>query len=752
MRSHGKRVAGVVVAVLVAGVASTILAASATTRTRPNGVNVPGAALAQGCFALASVANGSYVALDGPGAYRAGAPFESNAAAFIVQPTGLSSAMLQDQGGAMLGVVDRVAGATNTAADAVATAAGELNGTASVAGEVPPLTQAGNAIGSATGNALTKASQQIATIHGTASVARLADPGPFANWAIGLVAPGAYTITSVEEGKQLAVGTGGTLTLQTPSNNNRARFAFVPDTGCKPFPEADVGATGTPFSGTNPDGTVDGFADMHVHLTADLRAGGDVIFGENFDPFGISYALSSQGDTREHGPDGVLDVTGNLLRSGNPVGTHDPHGWPTFTGWPTNGTITHQQSYWVWLERAWMAGERLIVAQTVEDDVLCRIEPIKSHSCDETTSIELQIQSLHALQDYIDAQYGGPGKGWFRIVTDPAQARSVIEQGKLAVVIGIESSNPFGCRELFGRPQCTRGDIDRGIDNFYRLGVRSMFLAHWVDNALAGAAFEGGGTGEFLNVFNKLETGQYFTAAPCPEAGQGEEMTSLGHPVNGLVDQVESQALPTYPPGKLCNAKGLTPLGAFAVQQMMARHMLIEADHLSERARLTVLSMAEAAGYPGIVSSHTGTGGFWTDSDLTRLYALGGLATARPDVAGSLVNRILTLQHFASPAYAFGVGLGTDTGGLGSLPGPRADAAHHPLQYPFTSYDGGVTFVRERSGVRTFDLNTDGVAHYGLIADLVADMAGQPGGADALSVFFQSAEAYLEMWQRASGW
>ena len=27
------------------------------------------------------------------------------------------------------------------------------------------------------------------------------------------------------------------------------------------------------------------------------------------------------------------------------------------------------------------------------------------------------------LQDYIDAQNGGPGKGWFRIVTDPFQAR-----------------------------------------------------------------------------------------------------------------------------------------------------------------------------------------------------------------------------------------------------------------------------------------------------------------------------------------
>ena len=44
----------------------------------------------------------------------------------------------------------------------------------------------------------------------------------------------------------------------------------------------------------------------------------------------------------------------------------------------------------------------------------------------------------------------------------------------------------------------------------------------------------------------------------------------------------------------------------------------------------------------------------------------------------------------------FGVGIGTDTGGCQSLPGPRADAARHPLRYPFKSYDGKVTFTRER--------------------------------------------------------
>ena len=47
------------------------------------------------------------------------------------------------------------------------------------------------------------------------------------------------------------------------------------------------------------------------------------------------------------------------------------------------------------------------------------------------------------------------------------------------------------------------------------------------------------------------------------------------------------------------------------------------------------MKIAEAHDYP-LVSSHTDTGGFWTKSDLQRLYALGGFATAttrRPDAA-----------------------------------------------------------------------------------------------------------------------
>src|SRR2546422_758407 len=127
-----------------------------------------------------------------------------------------------------------------------------------------------------------------------------------------------------------------------------------------------------------------------------------------------------------------------------------------------------------------------------EDEPLCKLEPLRTPSCDETATVKLQIARLRGLQRYVDAQSGGAGRGWFRLVYSPQQARRVIERGKLAVLIGMESSDALGCSEVAGLPQCTRAQIDSRLDDLYRLGLRSIFIAHWVDNAFAGAALQSG--------------------------------------------------------------------------------------------------------------------------------------------------------------------------------------------------------------------------------------------------------------------
>ena len=619
----------------------------------------PPLVLANHCFALRSVARARFVAVAGPDRYSASRKTTKGAARLYLKPTDIGTYMLSDGGGKLLAV------------------------------------------------------------EGSSGVHRASAPGPSAEWRPLRLDKRSFAIRSTAFGGDLAVQPSGDLTLVAAGSGGRARrFAFVPSRGCKPFPEAHVGARGRTFRGTRRDGTVLGFADMHLHITADMRAGGSVIYGENFDRFGIGEALGH--DDRDHGSDGSLDVTGNLLRTGSPAGTHDTHGWPTFVGWPVHDTYTHQQTYYEWLKRVWEAGLRLVVAQTVEDEPLCKLEPLRTHSCDETETVKLQIARLRALQRYVDAQSGGSGRGWFRLVYSPGQARAVIRAGKLAVLIGMESSDALGCSEFLGLPQCTRADIDRRLDELYRLGLRSMFIAHWIDNAFAGAAFESGATGQFISAMQVEQTGLPFSSEPCAGA-----------------DEADGN----------CNAKGLTDLGRYLVQRLIAKHMLIEADHLSQKARSSVLAMAEAAHYP-LVSSHTGTGGEWTAPQLRRLYAIGGLASATPATAPELAKKIARFRGDLGPGHYFCVGIGSDTGGFNALPGPRADAHAQPLRYPFNSFDGKVQFVRQRSGQRTYDLNTDGVAHYGLFADLLADVQRGKDTRKALPPLFRSAEAYLRMWAR----
>ena len=254
-----------------------------------------------------------------------------------------------------------------------------------------------------------------------------------------------------------------------------------------------------------------------------------------------------------------------------------------------------------------------------------------------------------------------------------------------------------------------------------------MFIAHWVDNAFGGAALEGGDKGTFINVFQVQQTGNPFLTGRCPEEGEGEEVAPL--------------------PGKQCNTRPLTELGQYLITKLIDAHMLIEADHLAEQTRRDVFAIAEARHYP-LVSSHNGTGGAWTPSQLARLHGIGGyVSTNTPDTAGELGTRISRLGDVGFT----GVGLGTDTGGFAALPAPDPNAASDPLRYPFRSYDGKVRLGKQRTGTRIYDINKDGVAHYGLNADLLANVARGARGAKAMGLLFHSAEAYLRTWEAAAG-
>ncbi|WP_245623352.1 Coagulation factor 5/8 type domain-containing protein [Spirillospora albida] len=486
-----------------------------------------------------------------------------------------------------------------------------------------------------------------------------------------------------------------------------------------------------------PEPAVRGYIDAHSHLMSYEAFGGQLLCGKPFDPRGIQAALA---DCPDHAGNGVFAWFENFTRHGTPLGTHDPVGWPTFKDWPAWDSRTHQQAYHAWLERSWRAGQRILVNQLVANRQLCEMYPLKRTPCDEMAAIRRQAELTRDMEAYIDTRSGGPGKGWFRIVRTPAEARRVIGDGKLAVVLGIETSEPFGCRTT-----CTRAAIDRGLDEMKALGVSSMFVCHKFDNALCGVRFDGDLTGAVVNAGNFLATGRFWQAETC--TGHIHDNTIAPVTSDEIADILRllgqvGITLPLYPKAPHCNIKGLTDLGAHMVRGLMQRHMLVEIDHMSAKATGQTLDLLERASYSGVISSHD-----WMDEAYAgRVYRLGGMITSYGSPADSFAAKWRRDKSASDPRHTFGYGYGLDANGLGALPGPT-ESVH--LDYPFTSPFAPVKLDRLTTGLRTWDLNTDGVANYGLVPDWLATMRAT-GGQELIDDLSQGAEAYLQTWERAT--
>jgi hypothetical protein len=449
----------------------------------------------------------------------------------------------------------------------------------------------------------------------------------------------------------------------------------------------------------------------------------------------------------------------NFLRHGSPVGTHDPIGWPTFKDWPAPDSLTHEGTYWKWLERSWRGGQRILVNLLVQNNKLCQLYPIKHNSCDDMDMVRLEAQDMRDMERYIDAQYGGPGRGFYRIVTDPYQARQVINSGRMAVVMGIETRVIFGCTMKLDRPACSASDIDASLDEVHKLGVRQMELVNKFDNALAGVAGDSGAIAPLVNAANFLETGSFWDMRACADGGDPEvhDQTQLTALPDGVPAQDElfgaiaklfgsvNSALPVYPAGPTCNNRGLTELGKYTIEQMAKKHMIFDPDHMSVKARQESLDVVEAIKYPGVVSSHS-----WATPDAyPRIYKDGGFITPYAGDSAGFVSKWQRHLTWVDPKFYWGFGYGADINGFGAQGSARGADAKNPVTYPFKGL-GGVTISKETSGQRTYDINVDGLAHYGLYPDWVEDLRRQ-AGPEIADDMARGSEAYLQMWERAYG-
>jgi len=470
-----------------------------------------------------------------------------------------------------------------------------------------------------------------------------------------------------------------------------------------------------------PDEAVWGWADVHEHMFANEAYGGALIWGKPFDigidgrsDVNLALAWCDYTWEFETAPplllaldpafyfDGILGVGGanwdgrgypvhgtnwvtaisliptqttygfniNAATRDNPVAFHDVSGIDGLHGWPHFLDGGHQQMYYKWVERAYEGGLRLLLDMPVNNSFICEIS-IKQigvndsgveevYSCADMLTVERQIKQMKALENYIDRIDDGTvnDSGWYRIAYSPQEAREIIEDGAMAVIIGMEIDKLFECGQLEGVFDDDCWDpvkLRAKIDEVWGWGVRHLYPVHLTNNAFAGTAvystlfYWPDLLGDILtplisyDCINAEQKGVSAEGDPnSAPAGYTFKLT-IDDPALGTGIKIPFTTF-----GADCNHHGLTPGGVSLITQLMDRGMIIDIDHFSHRAlegyfdilwgdMPGVLDILEDNAYPPL-SSHsvvTPDGGAvteygHTESRARRVLKMGGMFTTNP--------------------------------------------------------------------------------------------------------------------------
>ncbi len=306
---------------------------------------------------------------------------------------------------------------------------------------------------------------------------------------------------------------------------------------------------------------VSGFADIHLHQMAEFAFAGAWLHGNHNGTENEALKKCSGGDIfgGDHartalGP--INELLGQVPGTDGDTGWHfgKKYGYPEYTGWPRWDTIAHQQVWEGHLKKAHEDGLNVYFMSAVNFRELSELMPKKNrkYPCNEMESVKLQLQ---AAIDFADS------RDWVEIAKSPEEARSIINSGKLAIILSIE------CSELF--------DDDNWEErlNFYyhQYHVRSIQLGHQKDNRFTGVAPH-----HFIfKIFQAME-----------------DLKNIEYPVGFELDEN----------GK--NVKGLTDEGKLLAKAMIEKKMLMDISHLSERSVDDIYEISKEHDYYPLILSH----------------------------------------------------------------------------------------------------------------------------------------------------
>jgi microsomal dipeptidase-like Zn-dependent dipeptidase len=406
---------------------------------------------------------------------------------------------------------------------------------------------------------------------------------------------------------------------------------------------------------------------------------------------------------------------------------------------------------WVdWIERAHKGGLNIMVALAVSSHCIASAAKTSGPQDDG----QVLINCIQGIKDLV------AHSTFMEIALTPADVRRIVTAGKLAVILGTEMDNignfysPQDNYHAAFTPAPTHAQLQAELDKLWDMGLRYIFPVHLTNTVFGGTAI----AISTLNVANKFNTGTEFVPEQVNTAQTGISVR-LQHPGTGL-NPVAKMFMPyllpknvnparkhnytfwdTLPGYGHRNSLGLSETGRFGIRYLMKKGFLIDIDHMSEKMANEVLDMAVQNDYP-VNSGHNGLRGTSggengrTPQQYAQIKQTGGMVgLGHGESAHDFVKAYTQVAQLMGYSH---VAIGTDVGGFSALPKP--DSTVHVV------YDN--TLTRCKTGNRTWDINTDGVAHYGLWPDYIRswDVAGMPPAGK--NAFMSSAEHFTEMWEK----
>lgn len=526
-----------------------------------------------------------------------------------------------------------------------------------------------------------------------------------------------------------------------------------------------------------------GWADLHTHPMSNLAFAGRVFRGgpDGTALMGVDsrcrQLVNANGVTEALGPDNSCNdlirksILGKIANGDGVAPTGDNSaGAPQFADWPKWNDISHQKMWFEWLRRARDGGLRVMVGLAHNNKALAAsVAAAGDPPVDDRASADLQIMEMKA--------FVARHSDFMEVALSAGDVPRIVQSSKIAVILGIEIDN-INDGNWGGGQTAVTSEIDR----LFLQGVRYVFPVHLTNNAFGATAVYS----QQFNLAGYYQNRTWWDLECAP--GCADELSwqvpsanfDIGLDAVRLIKLgIQPWENPPAPPacGSLAgcgvlghrNRLGMTPLGEFAMKELMRRGMIIDIDHMSDKTADRALEIAATgltSGVYPLVSGHSGLRkhtavGAKLESagangenarlpaQLIKIANLGGMFGIGTDG----VDAYDWVRQYGEAALLMNnrpgsVAFGTDMNSLVKSPRPPGRST---VTYDESSPDPRLhapTSTSTGTPGKVWSYQSDGVANYGMMTDFVRDVATAPTGPAVNSSLFLSADYFWHMWER----